>query len=249
MGLRSGYSVVFEASRLTAVLDGLAELLSEQTRPLLAHARAHGPVLRLRFRHGEDTITCGLGLSPHPPPDEDINSVCLCLRLPSDQDWPVDGGMPRPQRGILGCMWTSLYVGERWGMLSIAAATRSLSCWMDDPALVSLLRHHLGGTVSAILLDEDLGELRCLYPQPERRLREADHNTGAHLIDEDGEIFLEDDDDHRWALVSPEAVVVDAAPKVWRLQGSRGTTVTVEPGLWLCDADAAGDSLMDALAR
>ena len=121
-------------------------------------------------------------------------------------------------------------------MLHIAAATRSLSCWRDDPALISLLRHHLGGAVSAIMLEEGADQLRCLYPQPGLHLREADHGTGAHrcdLLDEDGEIFLEDDDEDRWALVSPEAVVVYADPKVWRFQGSGGTAVTVEPTLWL----------------
>ena len=139
MGHTSGYVVLFEADQLTAVLDGLAATLSAETRPLLAHARAHGPVLQLRFRDGADTMTCGLGLVPQPPPHEDINSICLILSLPSDQDWPVAGGMPRPEGVTLGCMWTSLYAGERWGLLYISAATSSLSAWMSDEALISLL--------------------------------------------------------------------------------------------------------------
>lgn len=85
------------------------------------------------------------------------NPQCLTCRTPDgrefhdaaeDAGWDLDGP--------LGCVWTSLYVGDRWGLLEMTAATSSMSRLFEHSAtLRGLVRDAFAGLAPLVALDQE----------------------------------------------------------------------------------------------
>jgi hypothetical protein len=102
-------------------------------------------------------------------------SRCLALHVQLEADLGALFDAPAPDciaaPGSLGCLWTTVHVGEHWVLLQLAAATSSLSAALQLSGQVQDRWRAFARDAGAALayLDLDGGDLeggaaRCLFP-------------------------------------------------------------------------------------
>lgn len=173
MGLRYSFELVTRADAIDALLRALAAHLAEPDaarvlaalpwRPAIERELVWGSGRPCRDRQG----ICGLALRDV----ERTNDWCVGLAFPPDPELEryatAYGARRRGSDVVVGCVWTSLHVGDEDALLQATAATSDMSRLFASSrsvheTWVAIARE---ANASLVLLDtEDLYERTCLWP-------------------------------------------------------------------------------------
>ena len=144
MGLDYALCAIVPASRAPVVLPALARVLDEDSR------RALDGLSLAALAAGE--------------------ARCLALQVQLEPELGYLFDAPGPDGdappGSLGCLWTTVRVGDAWVLLELAAATSSISAALQLSARVHDLWRGFAQEAGAAVayLDQEDGDARCLYP-------------------------------------------------------------------------------------
>ena len=174
MGIRYQYFLVTNADAVDDLLIELAKHLTEEDRERVLAAMPWRPAEEKAIVWGSEPAVLerhGIGGLQSKDEYEHSNDYCFSFVFPLDPEVEVharsNGYIIRGQHVEIGCIWTSLHVGEEYAFLQCTAAASSISVALAHlagvrSAWVELAR---GCQALALWLDTDDHENQLVYPE------------------------------------------------------------------------------------
>ncbi len=179
-----GYEVLFKAHHVDGLLYDLKSLLTSRSARKLAVSKSW-KAEAVQVRSGKKVQKGIKGISEK---GDQVNSYCFSFAFPKEpafrefaKTWDA-----APENGI-GCVWTSLTIGESWGLLELTAAGSSISMLLNHELFQQQFIKQLRGVSDGIIFNLDAEGSKLIYPlaAPWHAIRYADEYRTDDELDVD----------------------------------------------------------------
>ncbi len=155
------YEILFKAHHVDSLLNDLKSLMTSRSIAKLSSSKSWKPEEILNNQ--EKKIQKGIkGIREK---GDHFNSYCFSFASPKETTFRefAKSWNATADNGI-GCMWTSLTVGENWGRMELTAAATSISMIIGHELFQQQLVKRLQGVSEAIVFNMDSNGSTLLYP-------------------------------------------------------------------------------------
>ena len=155
MGLSYRFEVICESSKVDALLEDLRQAVSKKGSEELKAVLPFKEVSSVNTNYGR--IKFGLAGMPLARCGHSVNKYCFSLPKPDIID------SEEYFEDYIGCIWTSLYVGEDWTALEMTAATSAISRELEKPEFKKKMIKNFPNA-HMILFDDERENLKLIHP-------------------------------------------------------------------------------------
>ncbi|MCW9017090.1 MAG: hypothetical protein OQJ89_09010 [Kangiellaceae bacterium] len=169
------FDIVFDKENIEEIVQSLRKIISESGAerfqrciPWIPERTVEEKLYESEELQYVESGSLGLELKSHESP----NNYCLTFRIPESRrliELCNDHGFEQGENISFvefGCIWASVYIGKKWGVLSLTAATSAMSHLISSSKDV---RAHLlsvfSSCASFILFDKEDELFDVLYPE------------------------------------------------------------------------------------
>ncbi|MEK6478683.1 hypothetical protein WJR50_14150 [Catalinimonas sp. 4WD22] len=154
------YELIFKTLHVNSLLHDFKKLLTSKSSSKLTLNKRWNPEGYYKINGKKIQI----GIKGVREQIDDENSYRFSFAFPKNPSFSITAeelGFNK-EEGI-GCIWTELIVGERWGILELISATSSISALLKNEILQQEIVNSFKGTCEAIIFHMD-SESLILYP-------------------------------------------------------------------------------------
>jgi hypothetical protein len=167
MGLRYAYEIVTDRTSVESLITAIAKHLESKGRNRLLAAATISSVKIMEVIQRDD-LESGFA-------EKGFDDLCLTFLFPSDERLIAHGSLadfddPQTGRLAIGCVWSRIRCGEKYGLFRATAATSEMSRLFDESPSVrdTFIRIAKDAGAALLLLDDELGKNLGIWPREGR---------------------------------------------------------------------------------
>jgi len=174
MGLDYSYEIAFRKDRVDDIILNLNDAIAPNSKSVVLQCLPWSPAKEINDHLVEHTELryAGIGFSGLKLGQcEMVNHYCFSINIPVSSELTKEceeHGFYSDNNKIMriGCVWTSIYVGNKYGLLSMTAATSSMSqLFYCSEQIKQFIVDTFSSKSRYILLDVEENYANLLYPK------------------------------------------------------------------------------------